>query len=172
MTYAKFLNLSNHSKCRGFTLVEALVVVAIIGILAGIAWPFYNREVYTNQRKEAVSALMMLRHAMEQCNSDYGDYQNCMITNNPVANSPSGPYIYSKVPNPANCGAAISVNRNNQVDNLFSLSCSFTQNGYILTANNNNPKDTECTTLTLDNLGRKGYTPVNPAWDYHRCWGD
>ena len=56
-----------HRHASGFTLVELMVVVAIIGILVGIALPSYQEHVRTAHRTAAQTALMelaqqMLRH--------------------------------------------------------------------------------------------------------------
>jgi type IV fimbrial biogenesis protein FimT len=46
----------NRHKNAGFTLLEAMIVVAIIGILAGIAIPSYQDMIETNRLKQAVES--------------------------------------------------------------------------------------------------------------------
>lgn len=61
----------------------------------------------------------------------------------------------------------------NSPQNYYSLTNAAVLNGgdsYTLTVTRNPPGDTECSTLTLDNLGRKSYTGTAP--DAHRCWGE
>lgn len=43
---------------QGFTLVEVMIVVAIIGILASIAYPSYTEYVFKSRRADGQSALM------------------------------------------------------------------------------------------------------------------
>jgi type IV pilus assembly protein PilE len=63
-----------HGRERGFTLVELLIVVAIIGILSAIALPAYND--YTTRAKftEATGHLSDLRVKMEQYYQDNRRY--------------------------------------------------------------------------------------------------
>ena len=59
---------------RGFTLIELMIVVAIIGILAGIAWPSYQDHVKSTRRADAQGALMGLAQALERHFTTNGTY--------------------------------------------------------------------------------------------------
>jgi len=59
---------------RGFTLVELMVAVAIIGILAAIALPSYNQYVVRSNRAAAQSYLMELSQAQAQYMADSRSY--------------------------------------------------------------------------------------------------
>ena len=60
----------------GFTLIEAMVVVAVLGILAAIGVPNYSRYVTRGNLAEASNALAEYRVRMEQFHKDNRTYAN------------------------------------------------------------------------------------------------
>lgn len=54
-------------KPRGFTLIELMIVVAIIGILAAIALPQYQSYVYKSQVNRVLGETASLRSIVETC---------------------------------------------------------------------------------------------------------
>lgn len=57
---------SRIAKLKGFTLIELMIVVAIIGILAAIAYPSYQDSVRRSRRADAKAALLGFANAMER----------------------------------------------------------------------------------------------------------
>ncbi len=53
-------------KTRGLTLIELMVVVAVIGILAGVAYPSYRSHVLKSRRSEALTMLQAAQLAQEK----------------------------------------------------------------------------------------------------------
>ena len=61
---------------KGFTLIELMIVVAVIGILAGIALPNYQEYIRRAKLSEGTSKLADLRIKMEQFYQDNRSYVN------------------------------------------------------------------------------------------------
>jgi len=62
------------TKIYGFTLVELMIAVAIVGILAGVAIPSYLSYIQKSKRAEAQGALVTFANAMEQWRLQNGSY--------------------------------------------------------------------------------------------------
>jgi type IV pilus assembly protein PilE len=77
---------------KGFTLVELLVVVAIIGIIAAIAVPQYGNYVTRSKLSEAHSTLSEMRVKLEQYFQDNRTYVGACATGT-VAPTPTGKYF-------------------------------------------------------------------------------
>ena len=63
----------------GFTLVELIIVVAIISILASIAIPAYNGYVETSRRSDGQAALMALAIAQEKYRVQCKEYASLIV---------------------------------------------------------------------------------------------
>jgi type IV pilus assembly protein PilE len=58
----------------GFTLIEVMIVTAITGILASVAYPSFQGPVFKARRSDGMVALMNLQMAQERWRSDNAQY--------------------------------------------------------------------------------------------------
>lgn len=80
-----------HQQTRGFTLMEMLIVIAIIGILVAIAIPSYRTYTRRAHYTEVVQAAAPYKIGVEECFQITDDLANCTDGNNGVPDSiPSG----------------------------------------------------------------------------------
>jgi type IV pilus assembly protein PilE len=131
----------------GFTLIELLVAVAIVGILAAIAYPSYTRYVARGNRSAAESFMLEVTSRQERYLVDARQYAPDLTTlSMSVPDTVSGHYGVTLV-------------------NVIT-----TPPGYTVQAVPSGTQathDTGCGTLTLSSLGSKGATGPSGATS---CW--
>ena len=113
-----------HRKSRGFTLVEILIVVIILGILAAIVIPQFTNASNDARNSSVSSTLQTLRGQIELYKIQHADTppaltsmwtnmlnaSNTTGTTNATVNTtyPLGPYVQAAPVNPANGNSAIA----------------------------------------------------------------
>lgn len=84
---------------RGFTLIEVMIVVAILAAIAAIALPSYQESIRKSRRADAKSALMAASQAMEKYFTERQTYVNATLGSNATdvypTTSPDGFYTLS-----------------------------------------------------------------------------
>ena len=89
---------------RGFTLLELLVVMVIIGLLAGYVGPKYFAQIGKSEVKAARAQIDALEKALDQYRLDVGRYPTsenglaALMKRPPSENRWQGPYLRKEVP--------------------------------------------------------------------------
>lgn len=102
-------------KSKGFTLIELMIVVAIIGILAAIAIPNFMNYQCKAKQTEAKSNLGSIRTNMEAYRAEHDTY-NATLSSIGFATSGNPRYTYTVAGNTTSFTASASGTINNNQD--------------------------------------------------------
>jgi type IV pilus assembly protein PilE len=140
---------------NGFTLIELMIVVAIIAILASIAYPSYVENTRTNKRTTAQSDLLKLSNFLERRFTENNSYL--------ILNGTSDPISSTACASPVGCTPALDPGIIHD-DYNYSFSAAPTATAFVLQATPQNAQTSDkCGTMTYSHTGKKTATLTN-------CW--
>lgn len=151
-----------HAKLRGFTLVELMIVVAIIGILVSVAMPAYDKYLVKSTRTQAKAALLNMAQMEERYYTNNATYVTVAALG-AAGTVPSGWQNWSGDSSDnaryAITVAALSTNSGTAADDITTtfIAWALPRGGF---------KDADCGALGIDSQGRKyyvaGYVTTSP----------
>ena len=141
-------------KKTGFTLIELMVTIAIIGILAAIATPAYIEYYAQSYRSDALRELTIIVNRQEEYFSDQFTYTSDMTK----LGMDADPYVVDS--------------GQYQIDVVVDDDTDLTQ-GYVLQATaktNQASNDPGCVSMSIDHLGQKSAKDSDGNDSTKACW--
>ncbi len=139
--------MNNKYKSLGFTLLELLIALAIVGILSAIAYPNYRQYLLRAHRAEGLTALKQAAIRQERYYSNNSTYTTSMALLGFSSSATQNGYYNIAI---AACDAGPDAGN---IGRCFKLTA---------TAQGVQSDDTDCMTLTMDSRGDQ--TPAD-CWD-------
>lgn len=135
---------------RGFTLLELLIVVAIIGVLSSFAFPAYQNGVLRGGRAEGHSTLLQVASDQERFFNDNNSYSTNAL---PLAN----PAVATRASDNSLYNVTVAACATGTIANCFVATATPT----------GRQTEDSCTTLTISNTGLRGATggTVQDCWN-------
>lgn len=144
--------MSNIRGRRGFTLIELVIVLAVIGVLLAIAVPTYREQVLASRRAEGKALVTDVAARLERCYTRFNRYDHDTCLAIVPATSEGGWYTVA--------GDGADTATSNIAGQAFTLRA-FPQNAQA-------DDDTRCGALSITNTGVKD-TEFDPPAGYD-CW--
>jgi type IV pilus assembly protein PilE len=129
---------------QGMTLIELIIVLAIVVILATVAFNLLGVQKDKGLRGEGVSALMLAIQGFEACGRDNGGIYTACVIPTALVNSVNNRFI-------------VTVAAQNATS-------------YTLSVTRVTGVDEQCTTMSINNLGQKFFTTTDGTGTMARCW--
>jgi type IV pilus assembly protein PilE len=154
------LERASRAHLQGFTLIELMITVAIIGILAAIALPSYTEHIRKSRRSAAMAALAEAAQFMERNMTLYNCYNQttasaCLAGTGAAMSLPT---TWASLP-PGSAMYTISLSA--------STATSYTLQAVPVTGS---PQASDaCGTFQLDNTGARSVTSTTTS--AATCWG-
>ncbi|WP_295802713.1 type IV pilin protein [uncultured Microbulbifer sp.] len=140
--------MTKMQKQKGFTLIEVMIVVAIIGIISAIAYPSYMESVRKSNRADGKAALNDVAQRLQRCFTAYSSYTH------------------------ANCGVGQTLDGGSvsSGEGMYTVTGAVAATTFTLTAapvaGTTQAGDSKCGSLTLTQAGVKGASGPQGT----ECW--
>ena len=165
----RFTLLSQHRRAAraaqaGFTLVELMIVCAVIAILAAIAYPSYTGQMLKAQRAEGKAALMRAAQMLERSFTQNGAYPSGADALVTFYGGAAGIPVYSNPDNPLSATMGKFL-----LEYIPAAGAAPVEFVLRATPVASSITDTDCPTFGMDSRGRRLVSDAVPAAT-SRCW--
>jgi type IV pilus assembly protein PilE len=146
--------IAKRNRIAGFSLLELVIALAVVAVLAAIAYPSYSQSIINGRRADGKTALVNLGNRMEQYYAQNNTFASATIASSPstdvlsAAASEQGYYTLTIPP------------------------ATLTANSYTIQATRAGVQtaDTHCGNLTLTSAGVKGIVNNASGYTVADCW--
>ena len=149
----------NKSTTSGFTLIEVMIVVAVVALLAAIALPAYQEQIARSRRADAKRVLTEAAQWLERTYTESGAYNKDASGTTVSTGASSLPSALQKAPKD---GSATYYNITISSLSASDFTVSATPTGV--------QTHDKCGTFTLTNTGTKGLSGANTGESVDSCW--
>lgn len=133
---------------KGVTLMELMITVAVVAILASIAYPSYRNQILRSNRTEAKVALMGAAQTLEKCFTQNSTYVGCAALTLPLT-TPNGDYSIDEDDDDPIAASTYTL---------------------VATAQNGQTDDTDCATLSIDQANNQTALRADSTENNRGCW--
>lgn len=139
---------------KGFTLIELMIVVAIIGVLASIAYPAYQDQVRQARRADATGEMLAFASAMERHFTENSTYLGAAVDGDGAVSNTGDPGFF------------------NGAETFYTLTISAaTATTYTLLATRAGAQaGDKCGNYTLTQDGTRGIASADAGMTAGDCW--
>ena len=159
-------NMHKQRKQAGFTLMEVMIVVAIVGIISAVAYPSYMDQVRKSRRADAqikLQEIAQLQESFFSRNMSYANNLSGLLGGSANTIDSDEGFYQVTISNAAGTGGAVCAGTR-------ASPCSSYLVQAVPSTGTSQTKDSNCSRFTLNNMGQRGATDPTTTDTTARCW--